>query len=523
MATDPKTQAASSPDSQPAMPLHIPVRQEGVARHPTPAVSARSHKLWIDNAWTDAETGVWSDVVDPASEQVVGRVPVAGERDIERAVASARRAFPAWRDLSADTRVDLLHEVARRLRAAAPALGLTLTHETGRMEARNRYYVEWSARVFDYYAELARHEQGRVVPSSEPNGQLNLVLKQPYGVVGCLVPWNYPILLLAWKLAPALAAGNTAVVKPASQTPLATLEMMAAAFSHLPPGVVNVITGRGAQTGDYLVRHKDVPLLAFTGSTEVGQHLMRLGAGRIKQLHLELGGKDPALIFPDVDLQQTARAIAWGGFLNGGQVCTGIERVYVHRSIYEAFLQALVSVIGSLRMGSGFDPETQITPMVSASARAGVHAMVEEAVAQGARLLTGGRIPEGCGFFYPPTLLADCHHGMRVMVEETFGPVLAVQPFDSVEEAISLGNDSEYGLGAGVYCHDARIVQKCYAELTAGTIWVNDPLVDNIGGPFGGMKMSGNGRELGIEGLDAFRQAKHVHWDIAARPKSWWF
>ena len=220
--------------------------QQALASHPTPDPARRTYGLWINNQWVEAERGQHSDVIDPASEQVVGRVAMADDADIERAVGAAKAAFPAWRDLSADTRVDLLHEVARRLREAAPAMGVTLTHETGRMEARNRYYVEWSARVFDYYAELARHEQGRVIPSSEPTGQLNLVLKQPYGVVGCLVPWNYPILLLAWKLAPALAAGNTAVIKPASQTPLATLEMMAAAFSHLPPGVVNVLTGRGA-------------------------------------------------------------------------------------------------------------------------------------------------------------------------------------------------------------------------------------------------------------------------------------
>lgn len=480
-------------------------------------------ELWINNRWTPSSSSSWIPVIDPATEQEVGRVPAATEADVEAAVQAAAQAYPAWRDLSADTRVDLLHACAQRIRAAAPQLADLLTHETGRQRVRNALYVEWSARVFDYYAELARHECGRVVPSGTPSEQLNLVLKVPYGVVACLVPWNYPILLLAWKLAPALAAGNTVVIKPASQTPLATLELMAQAFSHLPPGVVNVVTGRGAQTGDVLVRHPQVPLIAFTGSTEVGQHLMRLAIPGVKRLHLELGGKDPAIVCGDVDLDALVPGIAWGGYLNAGQVCTSIERVYVEESIYEPFLEKLTRCAKRLRLGSGFDAETQLTPMISASARAGVHAQVQEAVAGGARLLAGGVMPEGKGFFYPPTLLADCSHRLAVMREETFGPVMAVMPFRSFEEALALANDSVYGLGAGLYTHDVRKVHQAMRELNTGTLWVNEPLTDNIGGPFGGTKQSGNGRELGIEGLEAFREPKHVHWDIVGGRKSWWY
>lgn len=488
-----------------------------------PLTEAFVRSLWINNAWTASSSSSWIPVVDPATEREIGRVPAASEADVEVAVEAAARAFPAWRDISADTRVDLLHTCAQRIREVAPRLADVLTHETGRQHVRNALYVEWSARVFDYYAELARHENGRVVPSATPSEQLNLVIKVPYGVVGCLVPWNYPILLLAWKLAPALAAGNTVVIKPASQTPLATLELMAHAFSHLPPGVVNVVTGRGAQTGDVLVRHPQVPLIAFTGSTEVGQHLMRLAIPGVKRLHLELGGKDPAIVCGDVELDTLVPGIAWGGYLNAGQVCTSIERVYVEASIYEPFLEKLARCAKGLRMGSGFDPQTQVTPMISAAARAGVHAQVQEAVAAGARLLAGGVIPEGPGFFYPPTLLADCTHDMAVMREETFGPVIAVMPFRSFEEALNLANDSVYGLGAGLYTHDVRRVQRAMRELNAGSLWINEPLVDNIGGPFGGMKQSGNGRELGIEGLEAFREPKHVHWDIYGERKSWWY
>jgi acyl-CoA reductase-like NAD-dependent aldehyde dehydrogenase len=484
----------------------------------------REFRLWINNQWTDASRDEWMTIIDPATEEVAGRVPAGSAADVDKAVQAAKDAFPAWRDLSSDTRVDLLHEVARRMKAASADLGVTLTHETGRMETRNCFYVEWSARVFSYYAELARSERGHVIPSAEPDAQLNLVLKLPYGVVGCIVPWNYPILLLAWKIAPALAAGNTVVIKPASQTPLATLEMMEAAFDHLPPGVVNVVTGRGSEIGDALVRHPDVLLIAFTGSTEVGQRIMELGAPRIKKLHLELGGKDPAIVCADASLDKAVPAVAWAGFLNAGQVCTSVERIYVERAIYDQFNERLASLSRQLVVGSGFDPETEVTPMISAGARNAVHQMVQEAISDGARLLAGGDLSSrDKGYFYPPTVLADCTHTMRIMREETFGPVVTITPFDDFDEAIALANDSDYALGASVFTTDARRVHRVYSEVAAGTVWVNDPLVDNIAGPFGGMKMSGIGRELGQEGLDDFRQVKHVHWDMHGRPKSWWY
>jgi acyl-CoA reductase-like NAD-dependent aldehyde dehydrogenase len=482
-------------------------------------------ELWIDNEWVPASDGGRRGIVDPATEEEAGSVAAATREDVGRAVRAAKTAFPGWRDLSPETRVDMLHEAARRLQAAAPELGVALTHETGRMQWRNVWYIEWSARVFSFYAELARSDSGRVIPSSEPDGQLNMVIKQPYGVVGCIVPWNYPILLLAWKIAPALAAGNTVVIKPASQTPLTTLQMMELAFDHLPPGVVNVVSGSGAVIGSELVSHPDVLLIAFTGSTEVGQQLMEGAIPRIKKLHLELGGKDPAIVCADADLDKAVSAIAWAGFLNAGQVCTSVERVYVERSIYPEFCDRLAAFTKKLVVGPGFEPETQVTPMISRAARAEVDRMVQEAVSDGAKVLAGGKNDpsRARGFYYLPTVVADCTHQMRLMVEETFGPVVGVMPFDDFDQAIALANDSDYALGASLFTTDARRVRRFYTEVPAGTAWVNDPLVDNIAGPFGGMKMSGIGRELGTEGLDDFRQVKHVHWDIENRPKSWWF
>ena len=484
----------------------------------------RDFDLWINNQWTPGSSNRRTIIIDPATEEPVGTVPAGNTEDVNRAVQAAKDAFPGWRDISPETRVDMLHEIARLMIEKQDSLGVTLTHETGRLEWRNRFYIEWSARVFRFYAELARNDRGRVIPSSEPDGQLNMVLKQPYGVIGCIVPWNYPILLLMWKLAPALAAGNTVVIKPATQTPLTTLEMMEECFSHLPPGVVNVVSGPGREVGEALLAHPDVPFIAFTGSTEVGQRLIELSAPRIKKLHLELGGKDPAIVCADADLESTVRALAWAGFLNGGQVCTSVERIYIQRDVYDEVNERLAAFTKTLAVGSGFDPETDITPMIGASARDDVHRLVEEAIAAGARLLAGGQIDTGRkGFFYPPTVLADCTHDMRIMREETFGPVVTTTPYDDFDEAVRLANDSDYALGASLFTQDARTVRRFYTEVPAGTAWINDPLVDNIAGPFGGMKMSGMGRELGQEGLDEFRQVKHVHWDIENRPKSWWF
>ncbi|HOA23240.1 MAG TPA: aldehyde dehydrogenase family protein [Aggregatilineales bacterium] len=484
----------------------------------------RDYELWIGGGWAGASRPDRMTIIDPATEEAVGSVPAGTAEDVDRAVEAAQAAFRGWWMLPPEERVDMLHEAARKMIANKKALGETLTYETGRLLARNEFYVEWSARVFRFYAELARNDQGRVIPSAEPDGQLNMVIKQPYGVVGCIVPWNYPILLLAWKMAPALAAGNTVVIKPATQTPLATLEMVETCFDHLPPGVVNVVTGPGREVGEALAAHPGVPVVAFTGSTQVGQRLIELSARHVKKLHLELGGKDPAIVCEDADLSRAVPAVAWAGFLNGGQVCTSTERIYVQESIYEEFNERLAAFARGLAVGSGFDPESQVTPMISASARDSVHQLVQEAVEAGARLLAGGQIDSGRrGFFYPPTVVADTTHDMRIMREETFGPVVTTTPYRDFDEAIRLANDSEYALGASLYTHDPRRVRRFYTEVPAGTAWVNDPLVDNIAGPFGGMKMSGMGRELGEEGLDEFRQVKHVHWDIEGRAKPWWF
>jgi len=479
-------------------------------------------KLWINNQLVDGSGGT-RHVIDPATEKAFGEVTWGETADAERAIQAAKKAFETWRKVPVPERTAMLHETARRFRANLEDIATELTYETGRTIYKNRGYVEWSAQCFDYYAELSRDSRGRVIPSPE-DGQLSLVLKVPIGVVAAIVPWNYPLLLLAWKLAPALAAGNTVVVKPASYTPWTTLGFDKI-FDHLPPGVLNLVTGSGGSVGDYLVTHPDVSMVAFTGSTEVGQHIMRQAAEDIKHLHLELGGKDPLIVCDDADLHAAARASVWGGFLNAGQVCTSVERVYVERPIYQPFLEQVIELTGKLVVGPGIDPESEVTPMIRPSERKGVDEQVQAAVKAGASLLTGGRIPpdKPKGFYYEPTVLTDVTEDMAVMREETFGPVLPVVPVDDFEQALQRSNQSRYGLGATLFTNDPRKVRQYMDEIEAGNVWVNDPLIDNVAGPFGGFKRSGLGRELGHEGLEDFQETKHIHWEVEARAKPWWY
>ncbi|PYT37082.1 MAG: aldehyde dehydrogenase [Acidobacteria bacterium] len=477
----------------------------------------------MDREFTDGATGQTLQVVDPATEEVVDVVPKGGPLDVDRAVAAAKRAFPGWKRTPALARAEMLVESARRLRQNKEEFAVTLTRETGRTLRKNRGYVDWSATCFDYYAGLIRDRRGRVIPSAAP-GQLNLVLKEPLGIVGCIVPFNYPLMLLAWKVAPALAAGNTVVIKPASATPLLTLDLHRV-FDHLPKGVVNIITGSGGEVGDALVKHPDVPCIAFTGSTSTGQHIYRLAADGIKKLHLELGGSDAAIICADCDLEAAARAVAWTAFLNAGQVCTSAERVYVEQSVYRRFLERFADLTQKLVVGAGMDERTEVTPLIGRKERDQVEARVAQAQKEGARVVAGGRRPPQLskGWFYEPTVLADARHGMSLLEEEIFGPVAPIMPFTTFDEALHLANDSPYGLGATLFSSDAKKVRRYFEEIEAGNVWVNDPLVDNPAGPFGGMKMSGLGRELGEEGLEEFQQTKHVHWDIEASIKPWWY
>ncbi len=479
-------------------------------------------KLWINAEYVDGgqEPG---RAINPATEEIIGEYARGEIEQAERGVRAAKEAFQSWRRVPAGERSAMMHEVARRLREDQEQLAIELSLETGRSIRKNRGYVEWSAQCFNYYAELARHYRGRVIPSPEAS-QLSLVLKVPLGVVSAIIPWNYPLLLLVWKLAPALAAGNTVVVKPATYTTWVSLGY-AKLFDHFPAGVVNFISGSGREVGDYLVTHPDVRMIAFTGSTEVGQHIMRQAATDMKHIHLELGGKDPLIVCADSDLEEAISAAVWAGFLNAGQVCTSVERVYVEREVYDPFLEGVISMTGKLVVGPGTDPESEVTPMIRSNEREKVADQVRAAQSAGALIHCGGKIPvdKPRGFYYEPTVISRVTEDMIVMREETFGPVLPVVPVADFEEALLRSNQSPYGLGATLFTNDAKKVKQYMEEIEAGNVWVNDPLIDNLAGPFGGMKRSGIGRELGQEGFEEFFETKHVHWEIDGGIKPWWF
>jgi betaine-aldehyde dehydrogenase len=482
------------------------------------------HRLsWIDAELREARSGDTLTIENPATEEPIATVPRSGAADIADAVVAARRAQQHWRRVPAIERAKLLHEVAARIRARQSELARTLTLEGGKPLVENKDELEWTAACFDYYAEIGRHSRGASIPPSFEH-QVNFTIKEPYGVVGAIVPFNYPLLLLAWKVAPALAAGNAVVLKPAEQTPLATLDLVEA-FSILPRGVVNIVTGTGPEAGEALVRDPGVDLVAFTGSTEVGKRIMRIAAESLKKVNLETSGIDPFIVCADADLEVAARGAVWARYLNCGQVCTSAKRFYIVEEIADAFVERFVALARELRIGDPLHPETDVGPLISRDALERVQWAIDRATAEGARLIAGGGRPSGLarGHFLEPAVLDGVRHGSSPTTEEIFGPVAAIVRVSSAEEAIRLANDSHYGLGANIYTNDIRHVFRAMEDVKAGTFWVNDPLTDNEAGPFGGMRQSGIGRELGEEGLDAFREPKHVHIDWLQERKGYWF
>ena len=468
-------------------------------------------------------SGAALGVENPATEEELASVAVPGPDQVDAAIAAARAAAPAWSRMPALERAELLHEVAARIRANADELARVMTLEGGKPLVENTDEVGWTAAAFDYYAEMGRNFAGRVIPPIEST-QLALVVKEPMGLVGCIVPWNYPLLLLAWKLAPALAAGNTTVCKPSELTPISTL-MLAPAFEHLPPGVVNLLAG-AADVGEQIVGDERVDCVAFTGSVETGRKIAVRCAGRIGRVNLELGGKDPFIVCADVagDVRTVARGGAWAAYLNAGQVCTSAERFYVMDEVYDEFVSEFVDHTRAIRVGDPLEPDTDMGPMVSAAQRERVERHVEAAVADGAELVVGGdRAGRDRGHFYSPAVVTGAPAATDLLREETFGPVAPIVRVRTLDEAIELANATRYGLGANVYTRDLETAVRCMRELRAGTVWINDPLTDNDAGPFGGMKQSGVGRELGQEGLEAFQETKHVHMETKLEPKSWWY
>jgi acyl-CoA reductase-like NAD-dependent aldehyde dehydrogenase len=466
------------------------------------------------------ENGSSLNVINPATEESIEEVPTSSREDLTRAGERARRAFKEWRGISGLERAELFHEIANNLRGHADEIAEIMTREGGKPFIENHDEVGWTAASFDYYAEIARDSVG-YLPAPIESQQLALVIKEPIGVVACIVPWNYPLLLAAWKVAPALAAGNAVILKPSEETPLATRRVVEL-VEGLPEGLLQVVYGAG-DVGEMLVRHPGVEMVAFTGSQQTGRKVGRVAAERLIRANLELGGKDPFIICDDVDVEVAAQGAVWAACLNAGQVCTSAERFYVMRNIAEDFIEASKSYVEGLNVGDPMDERTDIGPLINEEGRQKVERHVGEALQSGAKLVTGGERWGERGFFYKPTILTGVESSMTVMRDETFGPVVPIVEVGSLEEAIEQANSVPYGLGANVYTQDFEKMLKCMREIRAGTVWINDPLTDNDAAPFGGQKGSGTGRELGREGLEAFQESKHIHIDPKVEKKEWWY
>lgn len=474
----------------------------------------KPQKMFIGGAWVAGSDGETCDVIEPATEGLITRIPVGTTADLDRAVQAARAQFDGgeWRRLKPLERERMLHRLADLIEANAIELAELESIDMGKSVANARDVdIQGSVDTFRYFAGWASKLHGRSVTPSLPGNYLAYTYKEPIGVVGAIVPWNFPLQTMAWKLAAALAVGCTTVVKPAELTSLSTLrfgELVQEAG--IPDGVVNIVTGQGSVIGAAMASHPGIDKLTFTGSTAVGRIVGRNAVEGIKRVTLELGGKSPVLVLKDADIAAAARAVANGVFFNAGQVCDAGTRAYVHRSVYDKFLQELVSYTSTLKIAPGLDPNCFISPLVSAQHRDRVTAYIESGRREGAELILGGRKPAGSGYFVEPTIFSHCRNDMRIVQEEIFGPVLATAPFDDVGDALALANDSPYGLAAAIYSNDLSQVHQLIPQMKAGMVYVNAHGTIDPAMPFGGLKESGFGKDLGPEQLDYLMETKAV-------------
>ena len=445
------------------------------------------------------------EVLNPATEEVVESLEPATEDDADAAIARARDAFPAWRDVQPGDRSRLLRRLADALDAEQENLAQLESKNTGKPIGDSRGEMAMVAETFHYYAGMPERLLGDTIPVS---GGVDVTFREPLGVVGLIVPWNFPLTIASWKMAPALAAGNTLVLKPAELTPLSAVEFERIALeAGIPEGVVNVVVGPGSKVGKRLVEHPDVAKVAFTGSTEVGKGIMTGAAGTIKRVTLELGGKSANVVFADADLEKAAASAPIAVFGNAGQDCCARSRILVEKGAFDEFLSLMQPVVEGFRVGDPLDEETEMGPLISADHRERVAAYVPE----DAPVAIRGEAPEGSGFWFPPTVLAPLSNGDRAAREEIFGPVVAVIPFQDEEDAVRQANDTVYGLSGSIWTENGARALRVARRMETGVISVNSNTSVRVATPFGGFKQSGVGRELGPHALDYYTEVKNVY------------
>jgi succinate-semialdehyde dehydrogenase / glutarate-semialdehyde dehydrogenase len=478
-------------------------------------------QMLIGGAAVGSVAGDTYEVRNPASGEVVGTAPRGTRRDVDQAVDAAKQAFGTWADTSAEDRGAVLFDACDRIRANAAEIAQLLTAEQGKTLFEANLEIHHLLHGLEFYAGLASKVRGSYVPLPQ-KGAYGLVVRQPIGVCGAIIPWNFPLTLMGTKLGPALAAGNTIVIKPASTTPLATLKTVeliqqatyAGGKKQLPAGTVNVVTGPGGEVGEQLLRHPTVRRIAFTGSTEVGRHVMEVAGRDIKRVTLELGGSDPMIVCEDADVDAAAKNADVGRFFNCGQMCLGVKRLFVHDSVYDAFVGQLKAILEKKTVGPGTDKTTRMGPLHLAYQRDEIEDQVEDARSRGARVAFGGARPEGDGFkggnYYLPTLIEDAPLDSRVVREEVFGPALPVFRFKDLDHALEMANDSIYGLGSSIWTRNLVWANRAIERLEAGNVWVNSLHYGYDELPFGGVKASGLGREHGPEALDYYLEPKGV-------------
>src|SRR5215218_3778594 len=445
------------------------------------------------------------EVLNPATEEVVERLEPATEDDADAAVARAREAFPAWRDVEPADRSRLLRRLADALESEQENLARLESENTGKPIGDSRAEMEMVAETFHYYAGMPEKLLGDTIPVS---GGVDVTFREPLGVVGLIVPWNFPLTIASWKMAPALAAGNTLVLKPAELTPLTAMEFGRIALeAGIPEGVVNVVVGPGSKVGKRLVEHPNVAKVAFTGSTEVGKGIMAGAADRIKRVTLELGGKSANVVFADADLEKAAASAPIAVFGNAGQDCCARSRILVEKGVFDEFLSLMEPAVTGMRVGDPFDEETEMGPLISADHREKVAAYVPEDAPMALR----GGAPEGSGFWYPPTVLAPLSNHDKAQGRDLFGPVVAVIPFEDEEDAIRQANDTVYGLSGSIWTENGARALRVARRMETGVISVNSNTSVRVPTPFGGFKQSGVGRELGPHALDYYTEVKNVY------------